>query len=121
MNDWAFVAQTGQCLGNRIGAPATLRRTVKGAYDPVLGTQAANTVSDYSVTIKDIKLQKTDFNPSLIESGDRVLGVPAQGLMITPDIETDTIIIDSEVWFVKGIKTKRIGPTIISYVFHVKQ
>ena len=121
MTDWTFVAQTGQCLGNRIGEPATLRRTVKGAYDPELGTQAANTVTDYSVTVKDIKLQKTDFNPDLIEADDRVLGVPAQGLPITPDIEADTIIIDSEVWFAQGIKTKRIGETILSYIFHVKQ
>lgn len=121
MSDWTFVAQTASCLGNRIGESAILRRTTKGAYDPELGTQAANTVIDYSVTVKDIKFQKAELNPDSIESGDRMLGVPAQGLSITPDIETDTIIINSEVWVVKGIRTKRIGDSILSYMFHVKQ
>jgi len=121
MSDWTFVAQTAHCLGNRIGESAILRRTTKGAYDPEAGTQAANTVTNYPITIKDIKFQKANLSPDSIESGDRMLGVPAQGLSITPDIETDTLIINSEVWIVKAIQTKRIGESVLSYMFHVKQ
>ena len=121
MTDWSFVAQTASCLGTRIGQAATLRRTVKGAYDPVLGTEGASTVTDYSVTVKDIKLEMAGVNPTFIEMGDRFVGVPAQGLSITPDIETDTLVIDGETWTVKSIKTKRLGETVISYQFHVKR
>ena len=113
--------QTARCVGNRIGQSATLRRTVKGTYDPVAGTEGASTVTDHSISVKDIKLEKTNFNPELIETGDRLVGVPAGSLSITPDIETDTIVIGSEVWFIVQYQTKRIGETTLSYVFHMKR
>jgi len=71
-----------------LAAPATLTRTVPGAYDPVTGTNGAPTVTNCATSaVLDSSSLKTlgfVFGDGLVQGGDIGAMIPAKGLTFDP-------------------------------------
>lgn len=117
-----YAAMAARSAGKSLGESATLRRTVPGVYDPVAGTTGTNTVTDYPVNPVPVTPEEAGLqDASVIGKGERLVGVAAIELTITPDAETDTMVYGSDVWQIKAVKVKRAGDTLVSYIFLLRQ
>jgi hypothetical protein len=68
--DYAAAAASALDMLNRFGAPATLKRTTAGTYDPATGT-ATETVIDLATTAVVLAFPQKYIDGTLIRQGDR--------------------------------------------------
>ena len=81
MTFYSGLAGTADRLLKKYGAPATLTRSVPGAYDPATGTTAAPTVTAYTGTGAKFDYAQRDIDGTLIKQGDQRVYLAVVGIV----------------------------------------
>lgn len=92
------------------GGTITLKRIVRGAYDPVTETYATNTTQSFDINAAVLPLGEDDltFYPdTMIDQEKTKVIMPAYGATFNPEPEI-TVLIGAEVW--KVVKVKKLRP-----------
>lgn len=108
-----------QRLVDDFGKPVTIRRTTS-TYDVQLGKTYTST-TDYNVNGALENYADRRIDGSLILSGDLQVTIPARDLAITPDQETDALILDSETWSIVNLSRIYSGEQVAVYQMQVRQ
>jgi hypothetical protein len=99
-----FLRNTANALLATFGKPVTLRRTIKGAYNPLTGVESSPTVTSYPVnTVPPQGVRFSQVNGTLVQSGDMVLMLSAEQLPLIPSPETDEMVVDGQYWTVVAV------------------
>ena len=114
------IAAATQSAIDTYGRTVTLKRTVPGVYDPVLGTEGTATVTTYSCKAVQINPDKEQFASSY-EIGDQLVDVSASVLSVVPDISTDVLLFGTDEWRIMEVDTNYLGDTQIKHRLHLKQ
>lgn len=114
------IAATTQAAIDTYGRTATLKRTILGTYDPVLGTEGNSVVINYLCKAVQVDPDKSSFASSY-EIGDQVVDIAAASIDVIPDITTDILMFGLNEWRIMGVDTKYIGETKIRHRMHLKQ
>jgi len=109
----------GQRLVGTYGKSVTLRRTTS-SFDPSTG-QTTESTTDYATSgvLENYADSRTD--GTLIQTGDLQVTVPALNLSVTPDQETDSLMIDSEAWTIVNLSRIYSGEQQALYQMQVRQ
>jgi hypothetical protein len=106
-------------LLDKFGKSITLQSIVEGAYDPVTGDMAANTVTtSYPLAVvgdfKGLALAS-----GVIQYGDRKVTIAASGSVLP--LPTDKVIIDTETYNVISVKSIWSGELAALYELQVRK
>lgn len=105
----------------KLGKDATITRTAQGAFDPVTGTHGAPTETPYSVKVTPPKqFRKELVDGNAIQRQDFQVSLAAEQLTFTPNIETDTITIDSKVYSIVNADPVYSGELVVKYDLHCR-
>ncbi len=123
MPDYPAIAERIKDGLTDAGAAMTLRRTVKGTYDPATGIFGADTVTDYLVSgICTSGGKPTSssgqrfFNNVLVQTDDRIVLIAASGLEIVP-APGDNVIIGDETWTI--LSQVSVNPGVVNLMFRL--
>lgn len=110
-----------QRMIEKFGKAVTLRRTTRTTYDPLAGTGGADNVPvDYAVKVTPPEgFMFSVINGTLIESGDQVAMLAALNAPIVPEMETDTVIMNSVEWKLRQVGTLWAGDDPAAYILHM--
>lgn len=108
-------------LITQFGQPATLRDTVKGAYNPGTGITTPDTVSERTAQgiLADYTGQEFQAN-SLLKQGDKKLKIAASGLATPPSL-LSKVVIQGKTWsIVPPLKEINPAGTPLLYELQVR-
>jgi len=103
----------------KFGKSITLQSIVEGAYDPVTGDMAANTITSSNplAIISDFK--GAALMSGVIQYGDRKVTIAASGSVLP--LPTDKVIIDTETYNVIAVKSIWSGELAALYELQVRK
>jgi hypothetical protein len=77
--------------------------------------------ADYPVKIAVMDFRLQDIDGNLIRRNDKRVLMSAKNLSITPDMETDQLVIGAEVYQIKNIITIQPGDLVVLYDLQVRR
>lgn len=103
----------------KFGKAITFQSIVEGAYDPITGDTAANTVTSSSkkAVIKDYN--GIELMSGVIQQGDRKVTIAASGATLPQP--SDKIVIDSETYNIIAVKTIWSGELAALYQLQARK
>lgn len=119
--DWTNWQNTAFGMIGKYGADMTVRVTTNVGYSAATDTYASTSNADYPVKALVTFFQKKDIDGKLIQVGDRMILIPAQGLPAA----LETLQVVQVIHGTKTLNPIRIEPlspggTAILYRFHVR-
>ena len=108
-------------LINLFGGSVTIQRRVPGTYDPIAGTEGAETTTTHPVKASPPEPFATDrIDGTSILTTDLRMLLAAQSAPVVPDPKTDSVILDGVTY--KLIRTSPIksGDLVAAWELHLR-
>lgn len=110
-------------LAGTFGTTGTLTRE-GGSYDPdtreVSSSTSTNTITGVIEEPTETEFGQQIGDGGTIRHGDLKFTIEAQGLSVTPDPETDTVLLDSITYTLVGVKPVYSGEQVALYTLVIR-
>lgn len=103
----------------KFGKAIAFQSVAEGAYDPVTGDMAANTVTSSNVQALIKDYNGIELMSGLIQQGDRRVTIAAYG--VTLPQPSDKIVIDSETYNIIAVKSIWSGDLAVLYILQARK
>jgi hypothetical protein len=119
--NYSKLATVAKQLITQFGTDWTIRREIKGSYNPATNTQPAQTTNNYTVKAARLEYRKYKIDGEIIQKDDFQLYVEAKDLGIF--IETYDKIVDNEdnIYEIVDVKPIKPGDTVVYYELQLRK
>lgn len=104
---------------NENGKSLTIRR-ISSTITPSTG-KTSETTSDTETKGLIRSFRTGEIDGTLVQLGDMEVRVAADAISITPEPDTDLVIMDSETWRVVSVGRKYSGDTVSQFMLQVRR